>query len=287
MTQPREHGPIEPHRNVGHDGPFIPEGVGLLAISVGNTNTRFIAYHGGASGHAHEGVSLPNADVVSLARALAHAAEHVAEEERSAAVVASTNHRFRDELLDALIPSLKSEVFRLGEDLVIPARHALSDDAAARTGQDRMLNALGAFDRAAQACCVVSAGTAMTVDFVDGHGVFQGGAILPGVRMWLRSMHEHTSALPAVEPRRPDGSHFGNGTEQAMLHGMFHGMRGAVRAMVERYADGYGAYPKVMATGGDARFLFEDDELIELIDPDLTLRGIAVATRGILAEDPR
>lgn len=235
--------------------------------------------------HAHEGVSLPNADLVSLTSALAHAAEHAGEEERGAVVVASTNHAFRDELLDALVPSLKVEVFRIGMDIEIPARHALSDEAAVRTGQDRLLNAIGAFDRVKQACCIVSAGTAMTVDFVDGHGVFQGGAILPGVRMWLRSMHEHTSALPMVEPRRPDSAHFGTGTEQAILHGMFHGVRGAVRALVERYAEGYGAYPKIIATGGDAKFLFEEDELIELIDPDLTLRGIAVATRSILAGD--
>jgi len=269
-------------------GPIVPDGVGLLAVSVGNTNTRFITYHGhsaSAQPHTHEGVSLPNADLVSLTKALLHAAQHLDDDERTAVVIASTNHRFRDELLDALIPTLSHEVYRVGTDLETPIRHTLTDAAAEKTGQDRFLNALAAFERTGQACAVVSAGTAMTVDFVDGHGVFHGGAILPGVRMWLASMHDHTSALPSVEPKRPDDSAFGTDTSQAMLHGVFHGLRGAVRGLVERYAESYGAYPKVIATGGDAPFLFEGDDLIELIDPDLTLRGIAAATREILKDD--
>lgn len=280
-------GPALGHRGPG-SGPIVPEGVGLLAVSVGNTNTRFITYHGqsaSAQPHTHEGVSLPNADLVSLTKALAHAAQHLDDDERTAVVIASTNHPFRDELLDALIPTLSHEVYRVGTDLEVPIRHALSAAAAEKTGQDRFLNALAAFERAGQACAVVSAGTAMTVDFVDGHAVFHGGAILPGARMWLNAMHDHTSALPSVELKRPDDRAFGADTAQAMLHGVFHGLRGAVRALVERYAESYGAYPKVIATGGDAPFLFEGDDLIELIDPDLTLRGIAAATREILNDD--
>lgn len=268
--------------------PIVPAGVGLLAISVGNTNTRFVTYHGsGGDGaaHEHEGVSLPNADLVGLTRALAHAAKHLDDDERTAVVVASTNHKFRDELLDALMPSLEHEVYRIGADVEIPISHALSDEAAEKTGQDRLLNALAAFDLAGGACAVVSAGTAMTVDFVDGAGTFQGGSILPGARMWLRSMHEHTAALPSVEPARPDEAAFGRDTKQAMLHGLFHGVRGAVRGLVERYAEAYGAYPRVIATGGDAKFLFEGDDLIEVIDLDLTLKGIAAATREILEDD--
>lgn len=262
--------------------PLVEDGFALLAVSVGNTNTRFVTYH---AGHHHEGVSLPNADLVSLAAALQHASEHLEGHDRTAVVFASTNHAFRDELYDALTPTLKHEAYRLGIDLEIPVRHALSDEAALKTGQDRLLNAAAAFERTRQASVVVSAGTAMTVDFVDGEGVFQGGAILPGLRMWLRSMHDGTSALPLVEPARPDEHPFGRDTHQAMLHGAFHGFRGAVRAITERYAESYGAYPRVVATGGDAKFLFESDEFIEMIEPDLTLEGIALACREALGEE--
>ena len=47
----------------------------------------------------------------------------------------------------------------------------------------------------------------------------------------------------------------GRSTGQAMLNGVFHGIRGAVQRLVERYAESYGAYPMVIATGGDAEAL--------------------------------
>lgn len=286
MNTPRQPDP-EPrgagasHRRAVDRG--TPElGIGLLAVSVGNTNTRLVVYHSGAAGHAHEGVSIPNADLVGVGSAIMHAAEQLSGEDRWALVIASTNHRFRDELVESLAKPARDRVFLVGTDIGIPVRHALSDEAFGRTGQDRLLNALGAFELCGQACAVVSAGTAMTIDFVDGQGVYQGGAITPGLRMWLKSMHDGTAALPLVEPRRPDSDPFAKSTEQAMLTGAFYGIRGVVRSLVERYAEAYEAYPRVIATGGDAPFLFEGDDLIDRIDPDLTLRGIASACRSEL-----
>ena len=43
---------------------------------------------------------------------------------------------------------------------------------------------------------VVVCGTATTIDFLTGEGVFKGGVIMPGVGLMLRSLHEGTAALP-------------------------------------------------------------------------------------------
>ena len=129
------------------------------------------------------------------------------------------------------------------------------------------------------ACIVVDAGTAVTVDFIDGEGVFHGGAIAPGASMQLAALHERTAALPRVAFAQPDDVPFGRNTAEAMLQGVYHGLRGLVWRLVERYAEGYGAFPPVIATGGDAVTLFSDDELIDRIVPELTLQGIAVAVR--------
>jgi pantothenate kinase type III len=56
-----------------------------------------------------------------------------------------------------------------------------------------------------------------------------------------------------------------------------------VRVLVERYSEFYGAFPQIIATGGDARALFESDDLIENIVPDLTLLGIQSACQIELA----
>jgi hypothetical protein len=55
-----------------------------------------------------------------------------------------------------------------------------------------------------------------------------------------------------------------------------------VRHLAELYAERYGAYPQIIATGGDAETLFKGDELIDNIVPELTLLGIAVAAKYAL-----
>jgi pantothenate kinase type III len=64
-----------------------------------------------------------------------------------------------------------------------------------------------------------------------------------------------------------------------MLLGVHEGLRGMVRQLVERYAEHYGAFPMVVATGGDAETLFSGDDLVDRIVPELVLMGIAVAAR--------
>jgi hypothetical protein len=46
-----------------------------------------------------------------------------------------------------------------------------------------------------------------------------------------------------------------------------------------------GAFPMVIATGGDAQTLFGDYELVQRIVPDLTLLGIAVTMQASLNLD--
>jgi type III pantothenate kinase len=126
------------------------------------------------------------------------------------------------------------------------------------------------------ACVVVDAGSAITIDCCDDTGAFLGGAILPGVDMQLDILHERTAKLPRVKFEPPTGS-IGHNTEQAILHGVYHGIRGTVKELVEQYAMKLGNWPDIICTGGDASVLFQGWELIHAISPDLTLYGIALA----------
>lgn len=272
---------IHAHGRDEHDDETAHDHAHLLAISVGNTSTRFGLFHGRELSRS---VRLLNAapqplleQLVGLARAIPAGGAHA-----SAIVIASVNDRIAQTIIDELVPRAAAPVVRLGRDLEIPIARALAPDAT--PGQDRLLNALGAFDALAQACVVVDAGTALTVDFVDGEGVFQGGAIAPGAGLMLRALHAHTAALPDVPLARPDLTQpFGKNTIESIRNGVFFTLRGAVRALVERYAEAYEAYPPVIATGGDAALLFDGDELIDRVIPDLTLRGIEAAWRAALA----
>lgn len=264
-----------------HDG----DDMAVLAVSVGNTRTTYGVYRGDErdSFGATENTSFD-----ALAKSLVEQMRAI-EAAGGVVVIASTNDGVAERLERALhgAGSVGSgRVVRVGRDIGAPLKHTLDESGERSVGQDRLLNAVAGFEVAKQACVVISAGTALTVDFVDGEGVFHGGAIAPGVRMMLRAMHDQTSALPAVDWGGDGGEGDGGGafggknTAQAMRLGAVHAARGAVRSLTERYAEAYGAYPRVIATGGDAEALFGEDDLVESIVPDLTLRGIVRAWRA-------
>lgn len=257
----------------------------ILAINVGNTNTAFEVFtpEGEGSGGARPRTATSNSDPGRVIEALADAAHALDDAEASAIVFASVNNPVRDALVERLRGRTRHEVFIIGKDLAIPMLFDLAPEQM--TGQDRFLNALAAYDAMKQACIVIDAGTAMTVDFVDGEGVFQGGAIMPGLGMSLRMLHERTSALPEAAPTPiPEDQPFGKNTDQAMRLGVVSMLRGGVRALAERYAISYGAYPPIVATGGDSRVLFEHDELVDRIVPNLTLLGIRIACEKALRQ---
>jgi type III pantothenate kinase len=145
-----------------------------------------------------------------------------------------------------------------------------------QTGVDRVLNVAAAYEQLGKACVVVDAGTAVTVDFCNDAGEFLGGAIAPGAELMLSALHERMARLPEVKFETPEGA-FGRDTVEAMRHGVYHGIRGLVREVVENYATSLNNWPELIATGGDAEKLFEGWELVHAISPDLTLYGIALA----------
>lgn len=116
-------------------------------------------------------------------------------------------------------------------------------------GADRIAAAAGAVDIfPGEDCLIFDFGTALTVDFVKGGGIFSGGNISPGLSMRLRAMHEFTGKLPMVEASGPFGI-VGKTTAEALVNGAVLGMM----FEVERYiTDNPGC--KVIFTGGDAIF---------------------------------
>jgi type III pantothenate kinase len=251
----------------------------LIAISVGNSRTQFGQF---AGTDLRQQQHLDNTDVPAIIQQVVHMRGQT--DEPKTLMLASVNEAVAGQLDAALRDQLSTEIYHVGDDIPIPVGRQLDPETI--TGVDRLLNAWAAWGSIRQACIVIDAGTAITVDFVDGEGTFQGGAIMPGAAMQLQALHEQTAALPELRFNAPDKTDaFGRSTSQAMLKGVYHGIRGGIQRLVEQYAEQYGAFPQVIATGGDAEKLFEGDELIQTIVPDLTLRGIATAAQHALATD--
>jgi len=252
----------------------------LIAINVGNTRCQIGLVK---DGHVDRQERFHNTDLGAIVPQVNAWWQEIASTPRAAIAMASVSDEHANRITSAIEDQCSVEVYRVGVDLPVPIGAQLDPETI--TGVDRLLNAAAAFDTLQQACIVVDAGTALTIDFVDGEGTFQGGAIGPGAQMQLDSLARATANLPELKFRRPDADAFGRSTAEAMLHGVFHGIRGAVQRLAETYAERYGAYPLVIATGGDAPMLFEGDELIDRIVPGLTLMGIAASARHALSAD--
>jgi len=245
----------------------------LLAISVGNTRTRVGVF---VEDELIETDALENSDTARVCQVIQQAYAPLRNHDNASVLLASTNPAISDSLARQIQQSTGKEVWRVGKDLPIPV--GLQLDPETIVGEDRLLNAAAAYDVLKQACVVVDAGTAMTVDFVDGAGTFHGGAICAGGQMMLDALAKRAAQLPELELYQPD-SPIGHNTGQAMLSGAFYGIRGMVRELVERFAEQVGAFPLVVATGGDASLVLREFELIDRVVPELTLMGMALTVR--------
>ena len=92
---------------------------------------------------------------------------------------------------------------------------------------------------------------------------------MPGLKMQLCALNEHTAVLPEVEPAMPELP-YGRNTIEAMQAGVCRGLIGAVRALVEGYAASLNRWPQVIATGGDLKLIAPHcdflDTLVELLE---------------------
>jgi len=252
----------------------------LIAISVGNTRVQIGLIR---ADECHEPATFKTDETDALAQRIDAMLGDSSDE--TTVVMSSVNPAAADAIEDAVGSRTGREVLRIGRDIPIRIHHTLTESGESTVGQDRLMAALGAFVQMEQACVVVDLGTAITIDFVDGTGVFHGGAILPGIAMMLDALHKGTAALPELAfERLSDTLEPGKQTDAAMRLGVVAAARGAIRMLAERYAEFYGAYPVVVATGGDLGVL-EDDELVEARLPDLVLRGIHAACAKALDDD--
>lgn len=195
--------------------------------------------------------------------------------------VSSVNPQRRDELV-AWIKEHGDRVILIDRPEQLPL--VVGVGYPERVGIDRLLDAVAAKDRIKRSVpiIIIDAGTAVTVDRVNAAGVFEGGAILPGLRLMAQSLHDYTALLPQVEvidvPAVP-----GRDTEAAMHAGVFWSVAGGIKALVRLLSGGEGAarHREVFLTGGDAELLSSVMDADVKLWPNMTLEGIRVSAEAL------
>lgn len=153
-------------------------------------------------------------------------------------------------------------------------------DNPARIGVDRLAAASAAHRAtpAGQAVVVVDAGTALTVDAIDAEGTFRGGVIVPGLRLGLNALGAGTSLLPQVELAATTPL-LGKNTADGLRSGALHGSAALIEGLCTRMAATLDTPVAIFLTGGDGPLLYPHITAIHTCDPNLVLRGLALAYR--------
>ena len=161
---------------------------------------------------------------------------------------------------------------------------AIRVDNPSTVGNDRLVNAYAAGLLHGMPAIVIDLGTATTLDVVAPDGAFLGGAIAPGLGLGLDALVEHTAQLPQVPLELPDKA-IGTDTVSAMLSGAVLGYFGLVKELVRRIRGELGAdKPRVVLTGGLSALPWAQSiPSVDVIDPLLTLRGLALLERELAA----
>jgi type III pantothenate kinase len=142
-------------------------------------------------------------------------------------------------------------------------------------GADRIVNAVAAHHFYGGPTAVVDFGTATTFDLVTEKGEYRGGVIAPGLTISAEALFSRAARLPRVEIRRP--AHLiGTNTVASMQSGLFYGYVGLVDGILERIRREVPSIKTVVATGGIAPLIHQEAKQIDVIDLELTLKGLKI-----------
>jgi type III pantothenate kinase len=150
-------------------------------------------------------------------------------------------------------------------------------EQAGSLGVDRWLGIVAAYAEFKRAVVVVSAGTALTIDWVDAVGMHRGGYIIPGARLMAEALLRSTDrvrfdGLPLLASAAP-----GRETGDCVYNGIALALAGAVQLALTQARAALGDVQLVFA-GGDAATLsgLLADEVVAM-RPDLVLDGLRLA----------
>lgn len=154
---------------------------------------------------------------------------------------------------------------------------ALDVDEPQNLGADRAVNAIAAHALHEGDLIVVDFGTASTFDWVDYRGAYKGGIIAPGINLSLDALVNAAAKLPRIAIQAPEtASVVGRNTVDQMNIGIYWGYVALIEGLIGRMKAEIGRQAKVIATGGLAVLFERHTSVFDVIEPDLTIQGLAI-----------
>lgn len=239
----------------------------FLAIDIGNTRAKYALFRDGA---IEERWSHPTQEAEQVyCQYLSRAACPVS--------------------LASVVPAAASKVYSACTQLALPlfeisaTVQQILKNLSPLMGADRVCDAVGAYNlyrREDADLAVMSFGTASTLLHIENSGKAGKGLIAPGMGLLLEVLHSRCALLPELnmEGALPC---LAETTETQIRNGILLAVVGQVKEWLAAVRKESGKEIFAIATGGWAALLKEAGAPFDVVDGDLTFRGVAAITAGM------
>ena len=185
--------------------------------------------------------------------------------------------------LTPIFEDLSKSLFKVKPVIVGPGLKtgmAILYENPLEVGADRVVSAVGAYEKHGGPCIVVDFGTATTFDAVSSKGEYLGGAIAPGIQISAEALYLKTAKLPRIEIKKPKEA-IGRTTVTSMQSGLYFGYVGLVSKIIEEIKRELGESTTVISTGGFGAQISHEISSIDIHEPDLVLEGLQILHQRI------
>lgn len=193
-------------------------------------------------------------------------------EDISGSIISSVVPAVMHSLQSALIRYTDTKPMIVGPGVKTGIRITTEDPRA--IGADRIVDAVGAYEKYGGPVLVIDFGTATTYDLITEDGCFSAGITAPGIRICSEALWTQTAKLPDIEIKVPK-TILAQETITSMQAGLMFGQIGQTEYIIRKVCEESGLRNmKVVATGGLGRMIAEATGTIDVYDAVLTLDGL-------------
>jgi len=244
----------------------------ILAIDVGNTAATFGFYEGG---RLIDFGSMCYSNIPKYAKKLSKSGGKIHFD-----VIISSVFPKMTEFLKKELKGIKGlRLWVVGRNIPIKIRHNYINYNG--LGVDRKVNIYGTIQMYRLPMLIIDFGTAITFDYVDSKGVFQGGMIIPGPETAYKALGQRAALLPKGLPLPVKARSFlGRNARGCMESGILEGYGAMTDELISRFRTRYGKNLRVLATGGFAEVIRPYARHIDTIDPKHSIKSLLALWRN-------
>jgi type III pantothenate kinase len=244
----------------------------VLAIDIGNTAATVGFYEGG---RLLDFGSLYYNDIPKYANKLINSGK----KNHLDIVISSVFPKITQKLKSSLGAVKGQKIWIIGKDIPVKIRHKYNNYS--ELGCDRKVNAYGAIQMYRLPMLAIDYGTAITFDYIDSKGVFQGGMIIPGPETAFRALGQRAALLPkGLRLPGKTKSFLGKNTRECMESGILEGYGAMTDELIARFRKRYGKNLRVLATGGFAGVIRPYTKNIDMVDPQHSIKSLLALWRN-------